>query len=182
MDRDSVYQQTVSFLVSVHGLPLIAAQALARKTMAESIVWNRLASAAHTIDGDSDGLPDLFSGATGQELINGLISFCWAYGSRRVYVPHSIEAGHPFHTAAGPAAAAHLAATFGGLPLIVPTVTSLARVIRNQAIREEYRAGKSLNELAEEYGLAYPWVIAILRGEDAPKPEPKPDNQPKLTF
>jgi Mor family transcriptional regulator len=68
------------------------------------------------------------------------------------------------------------------LPLIVPTVTSLARVIRNQAIREEYRAGKSLNELAEEYSLAYPWVIAILRGDDAPKPEPKPDNQPKLTF
>lgn len=181
MDRDSVYQQTVTFLQEVHGLPTIAAQALARKTLAESLLWNRLAS-IQEIDDATAGLPDLFSGATGQELINGLLSFCWAYGSKRVYVPHTIDAGHPFHEVAGPAAAAHLAATFGGLPLIVPTVTSLARVIRNQAIREEYRAGKSLNELAEEYSLAYPWVIAILRGEDAPRPEPKPDNQPMLSF
>lgn len=181
MSDKAKHDLTVTFLQAVHGLPPSGAEAVARmiraanglfpvaivagarETETKYTVWNRLTTAEHDIDGDEMGLPDLFSGARGQALINGLLSFCWAYGGKRLYIPHAITEGHPFHTAAGPAAASHIASTFGGLPLIVPAVDSLARIVRDQLLREDYRNGATLNELVERYSLAYPIVCTMTR-------------------
>ena len=181
MSDKAKYDLTVMFLQTVHGLPPAAAEAVARliqaanglfpvaiiagarETETKYTVWNSLTTDEQDIDGDELGLPDLFSGAQGQDLINGLLSFCWAYGGKRLYIPHTITAAHPFHAAAGPAAAAHIASTFGGLPLIVPTVDSLAHIVRDRLLLEDYRNGANLNALVERYSLAYPIVCTMTR-------------------
>ena len=174
------YRDSIAHMLSTSGLPALVVGTVAREFEQRIGLLRRLFDIATDVD-DTDSLPDLFRGAHGKELLTGLLVFSVHYGGQRVYVPHALADEHPFTKTAGRLAASHIAATFGGLPLIVPTVDALYRVVRNRAICEAYAAGKTLNEIVREFDVAYPWVIEILNKRGEPRPAVlEPENQPRL--
>lgn len=146
-------------LLSVPGLPHFAVAAIAREVAQRVTVWQKMPDAKMD---ECARLPELFAEAAGRDVIEGLLAFAAQFGGHRVYVPQEIKPDHYLYAICGPAAAKHLSDVFGGLPMSVPKADRLMRVIRNRAIIEDYERHGDLNKLITDYGLTYPWVLALV--------------------
>jgi hypothetical protein len=151
------------FIQAAHQLPPVAAAALAREITLQAYLWSRLPELY--LDGlPTSGVPALFKGARGKELVDGLAAFVAKYGGQRLYIPQAVTTSHDFYQVAGAAASAHIVALWGGKPVVVPMIDAMLRPLRDKSLIEDYRGGASLNDIADRYGLAYPIVCAMTRG------------------
>ena len=90
------------------------------------------------------------------------IALCEAFGGTRLYVPHTIPAGHEIARAIGEPAAERLSRRMAPAQIRVP----LARELRARHYRDE---GKSFAEIAVKLGLTETGVQKLFdRMEDPP--------------
>lgn len=162
-------QDIISKLTS--DLPAFAVVAMAKDLQTKLNVWRQIESELQKgiSAAEAEALPDLFAGATSGEVLRGLLLFSAHFGGQRVYVPQAIEEGHPFAEIAGIAAARHLVARFGALPIFVPHVCEIYRIIRNRCILRDHAQGLPCSELAKRYGVSYPRIFALIVSKDTGK-------------
>ncbi len=76
------------------------------------------------------------------------------YGGGRVVVPQSYRDDHPLVKLLGPESAAKLIRRFGGTKIHIAQGRQEIRRERNDMIRRDWEAGKTVTQLAREYLLS----------------------------
>lgn len=159
--RQRYHADLVRVLASVPGLPPCAVESIARLVEAQVAVWRLIPDALE--DAGADELPELFRYATGRDTLDGLLAFVCRYSGQRIYVPLVLPQDHAYAQVAGPAATAHLLATYGGSAFTVPSADGLFARVRAKAIFEDYKAGASLDQLVRDYDLGFERVHRIIK-------------------
>lgn len=86
-----------------------------------------------------------------------------AWGGRRLKIPATINQDHALVYCVGWDAATKLAAAYGGAePLDLPAERNFLIDLRNDAIASEFARGKSITQLARDYGVSRRQVNSVL--------------------
>lgn len=85
-----------------------------------------------------------------------------AWGGRRLKVPADIGQDHPLAFTVGLESAQKLASHYGGTDVDLPAERNFLIDLRNAAILVQFRAGRSISSLAEEFGVSRRQVNSIL--------------------
>jgi hypothetical protein len=93
-----------------------------------------------------------------------------ALGGRPTFVRLKMHAGSPLAAVVGPEAAQALHERFGGSFLEVPRLVAVERMLRDNAIRADFDAGATPNELAARYGVTARRIRATLTASPCTAP------------
>lgn len=116
---------------------------------------------------DIDLLPGLLREIAELIGVPAALTLSRAYGGRRIYVPRRYDPDHPLVKLLGHAEAIKLIDNYGGMEHFdVPLASSLARELRNRAVRRDRRMGDSCSTLARRYNTTERTIWRILG--DAP--------------
>ena len=84
--------------------------------------------------------------------IAAIVSLVGAFGGQRIFVHIAEPPDSPIAQAIGAEAAARLGAFRGGERFDVPMLTKARRMLRDNAVRSDFDAGASANDLAALHG------------------------------
>lgn len=95
------------------------------------------------------------------------LAICAEWGGNTLYVPSRAHPAHPLSRLLGQETANLLCSAMSGDRLAVPKTDAVMRQMRAKKIMTRRRNGKSIAELAEEFGLTRRRILQILDEEKA---------------